>query len=203
MMQTTHIDILRHGECHGGHIFRGSTDVALLDSGLEKMRLACERRETDWDLVVSSPLRRCQEFAEKIDASPMIDKRLREMDFGEWEGKDIIAVAEQYPEQMARWRRDPEKYGPPNGEPLSAVAARVHAFYQSMLSDFRGKRILLVTHGGVIRVLLAQFLSMPIARANSFDVPYACMSKFSIYHSPDGDISKLTSHNPDHCDDKT
>src|SRR5690625_5890157 len=61
-LRVTTFDLLRHGRCEGGEMFRGSTDVALLDSGLEAMAGALSGLG-GWQRIVSSPMRRCLRFA--------------------------------------------------------------------------------------------------------------------------------------------
>ena len=51
-MKTTTIDLLRHGQCEGGEIFRGSTDVALSEAGWQQMRHATQE-EDNWDRVIT------------------------------------------------------------------------------------------------------------------------------------------------------
>ncbi len=56
---TTTIDLLRHGACEGGEIFRGSSDVALSEQGWQQMRAAIADETAPWQAVVSSSLQRC------------------------------------------------------------------------------------------------------------------------------------------------
>ena len=67
----TLIDILRHGQCQGGEIYRGSTDVSLTDLGWQQMRNAVASH-SGWDAVVSSPLTRCKLFAQEHAAENQI-----------------------------------------------------------------------------------------------------------------------------------
>jgi alpha-ribazole phosphatase len=105
--------------------------------------------------VFSSPLQRCSELAVRLaDAlhapAPVHDMRLAEMHFGEWElrGWDAISRAD-----IDAWAADLVSYRPGGGENIIEVAARLHAF----LEDAKGMRaddIIVVTHAGVIRLLL-------------------------------------------------
>ena len=196
---TTQLDILRHGECEGGNIFRGTTDVPLAEKGLVNMHSACEKVSEPWQVVISSPLIRCHEFAkaqsQRLSLPLVVDDRLREMSFGDWEGQDIEQVWQEQSNLMQAWAKDPSKSPPPNGEVLSDVFARVNDCYNELLCDHRGKKILLVTHGGVIRVLLAHLLEMPQSKIQRLDVPYASISRVSVYHMDHGDQVKLRAHN--------
>ena len=69
--KVTTVDVLRHGQCQGGQIFRGSTDVLLTDLGWQQMEQALENYQ-GWEAVVASPLRRCQLFAEQYEGMYII-----------------------------------------------------------------------------------------------------------------------------------
>ncbi|MGS2716995.1 histidine phosphatase family protein [Eionea flava] len=182
------IDILRHGECEDGHCYRGKTDVALSDRGHEQMLSSIKNIETQWSYLVSSPLQRCALFAEKLsvhyDIPLHLERRIEELHFGDWEGNDIDVVWETQQTAVKNWFSDPVAFPPPNGERADTFATRVvNAIHE--LTDtlpLRHSHILLVTHGGVIRALLAHCLSMPLQKMGQLDVPYACISRIKINH---------------------
>lgn len=191
--ETTEITLLRHGKCEGGQIFRGSTDVSLSEKGFQQMRDACV--EGQWDYIVSSPLVRCRIFAQELarqQGIPLeVNDQLREMSFGEWEGQEIECVWKANKEFMLAWSQDPLAHTPPNGEPLVDVALRIHNVFKRITEKYRGKRVLIVSHGGCTRVFISLVLNMPLSHISRLDVPYAGMSKLAIYHSDDGDFTKL------------
>ena len=88
--QESIIDLIRHGEPEGGVKFRGSLDDPLSSEGWQQLSTATAQCNT-WDLVVSSPLVRCHKFADHLaqqTGKPLeVQRGLREIDFGEWEGK--------------------------------------------------------------------------------------------------------------------
>ena len=90
-----HLDLLRHGETTGGSGFRGSTDDALTDKGWAQMHQALSD-VAGWDLLISSPLQRCRMFAEQLAAARKVPLRieadLRELHFGEWEGRNAAEI---------------------------------------------------------------------------------------------------------------
>ena len=193
------LDVLRHGECQGGDIFRGATDVALSDSGWVQMRQAVEsRQDAQWQRIVSSPLRRCREFAEqqaeKLGVPLSIDEDWRELSFGAWEGRPREDVLRGEREAVERFYLDPVNQPPPGGEAADTLHARVRAAFQRSLAGASGQRVLVVTHGGVIRALLAEVLGMPLNRMYTLDVPYACLS--GIHHVERRGFSRLLYHNP-------
>lgn len=197
-MTVTQIDVLRHGQCEGGDIFRGHFDAQLTAAGLVQMQAACAGSKILWDVIISSPLQRCWHFAQSCapsTTSVRTDGRLKEMSFGDWDGKNIADVWHSDEARIAAWSRDPSSVTPPNGEPLVAVDQRVAQFLEDCVNQHHGQKILLVTHGGIIRVLLTRILGMPLAHANRWEVPYGCLSRLAIYHYQNEQRCQLVAHN--------
>lgn len=195
MTDVTRIDLLRHGECEGGHIFRGHNEVCLSPRGLEQMRCSIATAGP-WSRIISSPLQRCRVFAEQMTEVPLhFDERLREVGFGVWEGRPVEEVWRTDTKVITAWSRDPTSATPQGGEPLVKVAGRVNACFGELHREYRGQRLLLVTHGGVIRVLLSQVMGMPLSCAGRIHVPYAALSTVAIYHHDSGDQIQLLGHN--------
>lgn len=192
------IDLLRHGVCTGGDIFRGTCDVALSADGFAQMQQAADQC-AGWSLIVTSPLQRCAHFAKTLAHSRsvdcVVDERLREMDFGDWEGQEIAVVWRDDTVRAQAWTRDPSSCTPPNGESLASLTQRVTDCIDDLLRDYRGQHLLLVTHGGVIRAALGQVLGMPLSYLNRLDVPYACLSTLAVYNDGATQISQLLGHN--------
>lgn len=195
----TTIDLLRHGECEGGDVYRGSLDVPLSSTGWQQLR-ASAGDFRGWQRIVSSPLQRCARFAEELagrHALPLaIDDAFREVHFGDWEGRPIAEVWREQGSHVRRFFADPVNAAPPNGEPLQAFEQRVLAGWGTLLQQGRGEHVLLVAHGGTIRVLLAQVLAMPLTRIANLEVPYASASRIRIHHSEgQPDFASLVFHN--------
>ena len=160
------IALLRHGETEGGTRFRGSLDDPLTLAGWEQMRAAVGKEH--WQRIVASPLKRCAEFAGELALClgvPLeVDERLREIHFGTWEGKTAAELMESDGEALTRFWRDPAVYPPPGAEPLETFQARVLAAWRDLQRDHRGDRVLVVSHGGVIRTILCDVLGHPLER---------------------------------------
>ncbi|QIB49989.1 alpha-ribazole phosphatase family protein [Pseudomonas sp. OIL-1] len=158
------VDLLRHGETVSGGGFRGSLDDALTESGWEQMRQAV-RENLDWDLIVTSPLQRCAKFAAELaqqrGVAWMIQPDLRELHFGEWEGRHPRDLMLDQAELLARFWDDPYAFTPPGAEPVSAFRQRVLAAMTNLQRMHAGRRILIISHAGVMRLLLARARSLP------------------------------------------
>lgn len=147
------LSLLRHGETERGGGFRGSLDDALTATGWAQMRAAVQG-QGPWDRVISSPLQRCARFAETLGLPLAYAPGLRELHFGDWEGLSAAAVHAQYEAELGQFWADPYAFTPPNGEPLQAFAQRVEQALHGLAQQYAGEHLLLVTHGGVIRLLL-------------------------------------------------
>jgi alpha-ribazole phosphatase len=214
-MQPTFIDVMRHGEPEGvcpdgGTILRGSTDHELTAKGwsqatqrcqsiIDSSDLAKNSSETEngypWDIIISSPLLRCADFAKSLadtylnDSEKNVEDRFfiqpqwREIHYGDWDGKSTAKIWQEQPEIMEKMWQAPLEFCAPNGEAVIDFSQRIEQAWSDLLSEFQGKRILLVCHGGVMRLLLQQLLMMAPEAMNRFAIPYAAMSRFRVDHS--------------------
>lgn len=194
----TQIDLLRHGACEGGEIYRGSTDVPLTQEGWEQMASSVGDG-SDWQAVVTSPLERCQTFAQHCSETfsiPLaVESGFREMHFGEWEGRLLTEVWESDAALVTRFYEDPDSTIPPGGESVADAQTRAVKAWDSILRERSGERVLLVCHGGVIRLLLSHVLQMPRSAISRLHVPYGSLTKLRVYHRDGGDFPVLLSLN--------
>lgn len=185
---TTTIDLLRHGEAEGGKIFRGRTDSPLSANGFEQMTNTIGLHPPAWDAIISSPLSRCCDFARTLsvqyDIPFNLQQGFREIDFGLWEGRTVAEVYQQQPRDVENFWQDPLMYSPPDAETLIDFQQRVVQAWQSLLIEKHGQHVLLVTHGGVMRMILAHILVMPLRPLSRIAVPEAALSRVQIFHQP-------------------
>jgi alpha-ribazole phosphatase len=120
-----------------------------------------------FDAVYASPLQRCHKLAQAlcepnfgVSASDIkLDSRLKELSFGDWE----LTPWDSIPREVFDvWANDYANLAPPNGETFSELHARTKSFVEGLMTHSAGKSILVVTHGGVIRAVLAEVLNMPL-----------------------------------------
>jgi len=155
-----------HGRCYG------RLDVDLSDDGRTNARrlsdIAC-------DVVYTSPRRRARETAEVL-GDPRADERLRELDFGELEGRTYDEIARERPELYRAWMEAPTQVRFPGGEGFDDLRARACAALAEIRAAHEGRTVAVVTHGGVIRAALAEALDLPTERIFALDVGYCRVS---------------------------
>ncbi|MGI2900575.1 histidine phosphatase family protein [Shewanella algae] len=226
------IYLLRHGECEGGEIIRGRSDVALSDEGKAQMWRSWRAISSELEqlpspperlALLSSPAQRCQAFAAELKAdmpdyfpAPLQQHDwLWELDFGDWDGMKVASVYQQHSEAAEAFWRDPVANTPPGGESLPAFHSRVLDGWQTMVQRWLAREVnssegsvsgdsgssasadaaLILTHSGVIRLLLAEILlpgqMPPAAVFNALELPYAAWVRITLYASRDasGDAS--------------
>jgi broad specificity phosphatase PhoE len=95
------------------------------------------------------------------------------MHFGQWEGQTPQALMAACPELLRQFWADPLAHPPPGAEPLDAFNARVIAAWCAQVHAFEGQRLLLIVHGGTVRVILAYLRRLSVAELMRLTVPYA------------------------------
>ena len=172
------LDLLRHGETELGGGLRGSLDDALTAKGWEQMRAAVQALGP-WDRLVSSPLQRCARFAEelgeRLGLPVQLEKDLQELHFGAWEGQSAAALMETDAQALGLFWADPYGFTPPEGEPVIAFSARVLAAVDRLHQAYAGERVLLISHGGVMRLLLAQARGLPREQLLTVEVGHGAL----------------------------
>ncbi|MFO7604099.1 MAG: histidine phosphatase family protein, partial [Gammaproteobacteria bacterium] len=148
-----------------------------------------------WSQIITSPLQRCQAFAERLaarhDIPCSVEHDFREVGFGDWEGRTPAAIQAENPQQYADFYRDPVTLRPPGAEDLTAFIERVQAAYEHQLERYRSGHILIVAHAGVNRAIIAQALHCAPLGLYRIQVKPAGMSRLS--HHEHG--SQLLYHN--------
>ena len=162
------IYLVRHGETDWNQAGRlqGQTDIALNAQGLEQAREAAERlKEVPFEIAFCSPLIRAKRTAETIIGDRKItlttDERLRELNFGPWEGVDIRSIKDAASQPFT----NPGSYIPPVGaESFAQLYKRSGEFVDQVLLPLEGtyETVLVVAHGGVNRSILNPVLNIPV-----------------------------------------
>lgn len=149
--------LMRHGETdtNRNHIWQGSQDIPLNDAGREQARIASEIvREIDPDIVITSNLSRAIETGDiatqfSVKARYIVNPRIRERTCGELEGLTTSEILDRYGIRMDMTSREVDSI--PGVEPYGDFKARVVSELKNIYREYEGKKILVVSHGGVIR----------------------------------------------------
>jgi broad specificity phosphatase PhoE len=172
---TRRLWLVRHGltEWNAQRRFCGHSDIPLSARGRVQARwLARQLQEEAISTLCTSDLVRARETAEIIASqnTQVVQVRVsagwREIDFGAWEGLTYAEIAEQCKDQLGFFT-DPEQCSPPGGESLAHMLQRVHAELAAIAcsgdSPIDGD-VVIVSHGGPLRVLLCSILGIPFER---------------------------------------
>jgi broad specificity phosphatase PhoE len=186
--------LARHGETDWNRDGRwqGHSDTPLNEEGRRQARELAEQLD-GVDAVYSSDLARARETAEIVaerlglDVHP--DPRLRERGFGAWEGLNSAEIERDFGEAHARWRSG-EGLGADDAEPFDAFAARVHAFLEDVLRLHPDENVLVISHGGSIRVIHALATGLDYVRDHR-SIPAVANCAVARYAAGDGKLAPL------------
>lgn len=179
---STRLILLRHGEpdqtVHGRCY--GRLDPGLSRRGREQMRQVWRLLNNQPAAAIySSPSRRAVESANlrAVDIpAATIDERLREIDFGAFEGLTYDEISDRYPRQYDEWMSQPTNVAFPDGESFATMSARVRRAFEQIRRLHSGKTVTIVSHGGVNRIVLAAALDLDSRHIFRLDQAYACVN---------------------------
>lgn len=188
MAVETRIDLLRHGETAGGRRLRGARrDDPLSRHGWRQLERATAAI-ADWTVVATSDQRRCRDFgttlAARLGCDHRVDGRLREYDFGDWDGRELADLWREDGERLAAFLGNPGAVTPPGGEHAADFRVRVRVAWDDLLAAHRGRPVLVIGHGGVLRQLVADVLGGGAAVPAALDWPHAAMSRVRVVDDP-------------------
>lgn len=170
--------LLRHGETTYHGRFNGQARSQLTALGWQQMREAIGTCR--FQRIITSPLPRCAEFAERLAVEQGLpldpEPDFMEMDFGDWEGCTSEEIHLRDPDHLGAFWADPETIAPPNGETLAAMRERVLAAWRRRQPGLVDEQVLIITHAGVIRLLIMELLDASREGFWRIPVPYASLS---------------------------
>jgi len=163
---------IRHAEStmNAAGLWQGQADPPLSEEGREQAHALAERLVgASLSVLVASDLQRARETAEiaalRLGITTRLEPALRELDVGEWSGLARDVIARRWPEDYARFRAGDLDVRVGGGETRRKLRARVVAALRSLQQIYRGDRIAVVTHMGVIRTVAPGIL---LSNAESF-----------------------------------
>jgi probable phosphoglycerate mutase len=160
--------LVRHGETewNAENRFCGRTDVPLAEAGRWQAKSLAKRlKPIPFEALYSSPLKRALETARLIAESsglqPILDARLVELDYGQWEGQTLAEIMKNHPMTFRAWDADPAQVAPPGGESGLQAQERVVSFLDSLAAKYPQGHVLVVFHKTVCRLAICHALGMP------------------------------------------
>ena len=194
----TRLLLIRHGEIEEPHqhTFGGRIDMNLSARGREQAKtLAGYLRGKTIDAIYASPMKRVQQTLApllKNGASTLRSATedgpaqitlpgLRELDFGDWTGLGWQAVSKRFGFSVHEWLDQIEHKGAPNGENGKAFRARVEPCLREIMRRHRGQNVAVFCHGGVIRMMLAILLDVPLPKTNRFEIEYTSVTQVALH----------------------
>ena len=181
--------LIRHGDTLWTQEkrYQGRTDIPLSALGRKKM-VALERniRRADVDVIYTSSLGRAKESGRILAGSRRIkvkeDKRLDEISFGRWEGKTGQELWDAKDPVYKKWMES-RWVAAPGGESIPALRQRVKDFLTDCVSQYENKAVVIVSHGGTIRMMLIELLNLSLRYMFSFRIEPASVTVLK-YHPP-------------------
>ena len=195
--------LMRHGETDltPTRHFVGRTDLGLSAIGItQATRMGDLMQIHQPERCFCSPMLRCVESAKAVIGSSGLPFEtvadLREIDFGTWEKLTFNEVEAIDPEGVQRWLKFDRRFSFGNGERIGAFFARVKRVATQIVASPENS-ILVVTHGGVIRLLLCHFLGLPLRHYFRFEIGPASLTALDLYESGHGVLAGLVQCNHD------
>lgn len=155
----------------------GSSDVPLAATFAQTAKLLRAKLPPQPWRVITSPAQRCRKLAESFGVPATIDARLLELNFGEWELRRWSDISR---EEIDFWSADFVNRAPPAGETFAALASRAEACVAEIAPTCADENILIITHGGVIRALLAPRRGLALREAFSIRVDFGGIHPLSL-----------------------
>jgi alpha-ribazole phosphatase len=176
-LQRLKLTLIRHSSLQiEPGICYGQSDIDVAASFADEVANTQKKlAKMTFDAIYTSPLQRCIKLAEALNLGNLVeDHRLKELNFGDWE----LRAWDDIPREIFDdWAYDYANKAPPNGETFSQLQQRGINFLDEILSKHVGKNILVISHGGLIRALLAHVLNMELKGLFRFSIDYASVTQ--------------------------
>lgn len=164
IMSVQRVYIVRHGETdyNAEHRWQGHLDIPLNESGLEQAEKAAHYLKNESiDAIFASDLSRAFSTAQAIAKSQELEvipePRLREMNVGNFQGLTRSQLTERFPKELEQWNVD-DNFAPPSGESRIQLQERAYVAWEDITNRKDLKSVMLVSHGGTLRMLLKKLL---------------------------------------------
>ena len=190
MERINRLYLVRHGQVEGYETIPicGHTDVDLTETGVLQLDGVAERlRLVEPGAIFSSDLKRAVKGARQIARYHNVPvhflPELREMYFGDWEGRSLGEIISNYPEELEKRKKDLSHYAcPGGGESISRFSDRIMPVFERIRIEEAGKDVIIVVHAGVNRVILSHALGLDLSRMLNFQQDYGCLNIVDYFH---------------------
>ncbi len=180
--------LVRHGQTDWNvqARYQGQTDIPLNDAGRQQAAAVAQRlADEDIDAIYASDLCRAWETATAIatarEQTMLAEPRLREMDFGRWQGLTHAEIHKRQARELDRWHTEPLYFAPPGGETLAQLGDRIQSALDNAHCTHQDETVLWVSHGGPLRVLLCLALGLDLKANWKFRVQVASVSELHVF----------------------
>jgi len=180
--------LVRHAEIEPRYqrAFGGRIDMNLSARGHAQARtLADFLHGKTFAAVYASPMKRVQQtlapFLKNDAPAQTILPGLSEVDFGDWSGYNWNEVREKFGVHPYNWLDEIELGAVPNGENGVQFRTRVEACLFEIIRRHPGETTAIFSHGGVIRMMLAILLDLPLPKTNSFEIEYTSLTQVALH----------------------
>ena len=165
----------------------GALDPELMQDGLDQAELVAEEAvKLGAEVLIASPLNRTRQTAEAIARTTgleiIFDEAWFELSFGSWDGKSIEEVKEQEPDAYQAWLNS-TAYAPGGGESWDQATVRIEEALEKLVAEYPGKKIIVVTHNGVIKTAVRLAIGAPSEAVFHVDAAPCSISSISIWPS--------------------
>jgi probable phosphoglycerate mutase len=165
----------------------GSLDPELMQEGLDQAELVAEEAaKLGADVLIASPLKRTTQTAQAISRTTgleiIFDESWYELSFGDWDGKSIEEVKAEDPDAYQAWLNS-TAYAPGGGESYDEASIRIEEALEKLVAQYPGKKIIVVTHNGVIKTAIKLAMGAPAEAVFHVDATPCSISSISIWPS--------------------
>jgi broad specificity phosphatase PhoE len=187
------IYLLRHGETEYSKsgVFCGAIDPDLTSEGCQMAQAFSDAYCTlAWEGVYVSPMKRAiatvQPLCDTINLAMQLKEGLREIAYGDWEGRGVEDVKLHHEQDYIRWLTEPAWNAPTGGETAVQIASRALPVITKIESRYKDGNVLVVSHKATLRIIICSLMGIDLGRyRDRIDAPAASLS-----------IIKFESHGP-------
>ncbi len=186
LFKATKIFLMRHPHIENESIIPYN-NTPISKKGEQQIKVWKEVFSTmDIDIIYSSDLIRCLYFAEMLSnvtgGRLLIKKELREVDQGIFCGHSFEEIQKKWPNKLEQRLKNFVDFCPPEGESIRNASVRINNFLEEIKRLPIGNKIIIVTHGAVIRIIISLILKMPLSQIFSIEQDYCALNIIDLFN---------------------